>query len=570
MARQRLRKDWQVLVYKYWIQPTCVPEKVWETSRRMQALWNEFVDLLEAETAHPDTARPVLDRTPKDVFHPAMDAALRKAADRSGLNWECREFLFDRFRSAVQRAIHATVHGGQDAQVGTPQRRSRLTNIVIPHRYSQGGIPAANLLQARPRRSLRRFWTKPVPQQAYIDNSRKSKRLRYTEGFFGLDGERMTFRTMLHRPVPAEAFIKTVNLIGNHRGQIGWEWSIAIVCELPPSAVPESTGRTCGLDLGWRRFGSYLRIGMLVGHTGEVAELRLPLDMSSRPTRDFGRWIERSGRPNADRIYESWEEIREATSRADQSFESLKAEIARRAAGPEWPENLRNKFSAITELGQAALLQFQRELQEAEAGPEIRQLISAWRVNDARLRRRIHCARMRFGRRRHWLYQNLAAWLATNYDTISWEADLGIRKMSEDGSKKGRLRLADRNRRIAAIGEFRKILKHQALKRKMLLIDGRTAYSSTTCFTCGRRTPGGPDLILQCPNGHRFDQDTNAASWFLSRIDRQVSAASNLRQGGVHASVKQLEIPEILKSIIVPQTTERAVIPMESDAVITV
>ena len=37
MARQRLRQEWPVLAYKFWIQPIHVPQQVWDTAKQMQA-----------------------------------------------------------------------------------------------------------------------------------------------------------------------------------------------------------------------------------------------------------------------------------------------------------------------------------------------------------------------------------------------------------------------------------------------------------------------------------------------------------------------------------------------------
>ncbi|MBI4468384.1 MAG: transposase [Acidobacteria bacterium] len=112
------------------------------------------------------------------------------------------------------------------------------------------------------------------------------------------------------------------------------------------------------------------------------------------------------------------------------------------------------------------------------------------------------------------------------------------------------LKHADRYRQIAAIGEFKSILQHQARKRHARLLDGEAAYSTITCFTCGARAEGGAALVLQCPNGHKFDQDENAAKWFLARIGQEGRITLNLRPRPASLVPQRVEVPVYLKSMM--------------------
>lgn len=550
MARRRLRQEWPVLAYKFWIQPMHVPQQVWDTAKRMQEVWNRLVDLRDAVSERIKTAEPAPGEDEKRAIYAELDFALRQAVNQSELNWECRELILDRFKVAVQRTISSIKNGAPPREVGGPKKRSRLSKVIIPHRYTGGGAPVSRFLKPTPPKSIKRFWLKPAAQPAYVDNARAHKRLRYTEGIFGLDGVKMPFRAVIHRQIPHEAIVKNIILMGNHSRQFGWEWSIVFICELPPTnPAIGSSGRFCGLDLGWRKFDTYLRIGMLVDNAGSVLELRLPLDMSNQRTRRFNRWIEQAGRPDADKIYESWEDLRAATALADKSLESLKAELSRLAKPLPLPDDIRSTLSQITPMRQAGLLRLLEALEQANIGEDLQTLISDWKETDDRARRRIHSARLRLIRRRRTLYHNLAAWIANNYDIISWEAGLGIRAMAEEDGKRMVLKRADRYRHIAAIGEFKKLLKHQAQKRHAMIIDGVAAYSSTTCFSCGMRAEPGPALMLECPNGHSFDQDENAARWFLAKIDLGVRTAFNLREKVAHVLPRRIEVPDSLKSV---------------------
>lgn len=515
MAGQRVQPERRIVVYKFWIQPTAVPPQVWETAQQMQILWNHLVDLREAASERIKSAR--LSEPARQAVYADLEVALRRAADQSPLPWDCRQFVLKRFTVAVRTAIRRIRNGVPPQQAGFPKRRGQLQKIAIPHRYKGGGVPIAELFQSkalsqkgrrplqRPMdrsletvppsvetgaQAIQRCWLKPVAERAYLDNARPHKRLRYTEGAFALDDAQMPFRALLHRQIPDQARVKNAILIGQHSQPFGWAWALALTCTLFPDPAPvQSTGRCCGLVLGWRRFPTYLRIGLLVDTTGNVIELRLPLAMPNRRTRQFNQWIGQAHRSEADRIYESWDDLRAAASRENAGEESVQ--------------------------------------------------------------RRIESARARLIRRRHWLYQNLAAWLAKSYDTIAWGSGPGVKAMAEKGGKTAALKRADRYRQIAAIGEFKDMLRHQVKKRQARLIDGGTVSSTVTCFSCGRETEGGPKLRLQCPQGHRFDQDENAARWLLSKIDAGIRAGFTRRQGAAEALPSKLEVPEILKSVAV-------------------
>lgn len=549
MKRRGLSREVNVYAYKYWIRPIALPPQVWQTGREMLAVWNQLVALWESAFQGLKAGEVVLGEQQTEGLYAGLECELRETVNQSALNWECREFLLDKFRVATWRAIKARRAGGA-CPVGFPKMRSQLRNIVIPHRYTGGGVTPSTIMRPQPRKSTKRFWIASTPEEAFVDNARAHRRLRYTEGFFGVKGGTLRFKAIVHRPVPQAARVKNVLLVGRLKPPFGWDWSVTLICELPSSPLPiQGTGRYCGLDLGWRKFDAYLRIGMLVDNAGKVIELRLPLSMSNQRTMRFNRWIEEADRPDADRIYETWEELRQANSRADRSFERLRVDLRRRADGMQIPDGARGLLAGLESMRPDGIRHLLLALQEADVAPGLQRLISAWVPLDQSVRRRIQSARQRFIRRRQWLYQNLATWIANSYDIISWEAGLGVKRMAEETGKRPALKRSDRYRQIAAIGEFKRILEHQARKRQALLIDGEAAYSTVTCFVCGARTEPGPALILECPNGHRFDQDENAARWFLARIGDQGRTSSSLRRKPESVVPLVLQIPEHLKTV---------------------
>lgn len=555
--RKSLRRDWAVLTYRYWMQPIEIPQELWDTARKMLSLWNQLVDYTRTACEEIQSREINVSESGRAAAYSELRAVQRRLVQDSGLEWNSREFIFDRFIMTFERWLKNSGRAGCFDEAGFPKRRKRLDRIAIRHRYSNAGIPVSRLIRPHSRKSAWRFWLRPVPPESHLYPGRASKRLCLTEGFFGIQGVKVSFKAIIHRRVPDEAIVKNVLLIGRYSRQFSWDWAIALVCQIPPRPVSTHlTGRFCGLDLGWRKFDSYLRIGMLVDNAGNVIELRLPLDMSNRSSRDFNNWIDSIGRPETRRIYQAWAEVEEAITAADQSMEAVKAQLTRTAEGIEWSNCVQSWLSRLPEVRQGGLVLLLRALKEAQAGEDLQDLITAWKSGEDRAQRRILSARSRFVRRRHWLYQNLAAWIARNHDVIAWEEDLDLKGMSEVRGRAKPLERADRYRQIAAIGELRSILRRQVKKHHSMLIDGVTAYSTIRCFTCGAHTQAGADLELQCPAGHVFDQDENAARWFLSEVNNEI-ASRCIRIRAWTPSELELEVPTILSSIILPRVPLR-------------
>src|SRR5262245_50795721 len=100
MARKRLR-DWPQLVYKVDAYPQGdIPQELWDQAHAMQKLWNSCIEL------HQKTRDRVRD-LPKDQAKPIWQVyqqdfyALIK---KSGLGWEARDEIRDRFQTASRRA----------------------------------------------------------------------------------------------------------------------------------------------------------------------------------------------------------------------------------------------------------------------------------------------------------------------------------------------------------------------------------------------------------------------------------------------------------------------------------
>lgn len=488
------------MVYKYWAEPRGeLPAAVWAHAHTMREVWNALAEMREgaareAAEASEDEAREVW------VRHQLNLTDYSRSPDVAGrLNWAAREFVFDRFREAALAASKRS---------GTPRPRRRLDSIIIPHRFTDGGVPPARLFSDRPGRVR----LHPLPAEAYADARRETVRGRITRGEFRLGDETIVFSTILHRPIPADSVVKGFAWCGKRHPTKGWRWSINITVEQPPYPRRIPTGRVCALDLGWRVMGAYLRVGVLGDSSGNLIELRLPLaDTGTSFTRRYG-------------LPDSFKDVRQMGARLDTMVDECKGEL--KGLLPEkLPDGLRELASPLGQARQGGLIRLLRALEQQveSGGREFEGALGVLRNwlerNDALRRRRLDTLERLKGRRR-WLYGNLAAWLAASYDRIIWEGDLRVSVLSvrpEHSAGGYALENSRKYRDWAAVGELRGVIRRAVVKAGGELIDGGTAYSTVTCAGCGARCEPSEKLFIECDYcGRRFDQDVNAAKNLLA------------------------------------------------------
>ena len=499
--RPKKNADTIYQTYKFWIKPSDpLPQLLWDKAKAMNAAWTSLV-LMRQETLETWMAqRDTLTADQKRAFWNTFNLAVREKIEECELDWETSGVLHDRFLVAHQRALKdkADLHG-----------RTRLQRILLVHRYTGGGIPIEKLLSTRAWRfALDAFPTEDV----YATNTRQARRGRQTQGRFGLDNETaVEFSIILHRPLPPAAIVKRVALSGRRQKPPAheWDWALVVSVEVPnPSRT--AAGRVIGIDLGWRKIDDYLRIGYAADDTDQQIELRLPLDFSTQKARSAGYPCDHAEL----RALEGWIAV---------AVDATKAAIGELITVP-----------SLVLMRQGGLVRLQRTLSEkpdlSEAEVEALRILGAWRKQNDRLQKIYNFSTARFAARRRWLYQNLAAWLCRNYDVIAIEGDLDVKGLAEEPDPDPALKAAQRYRQIAAPGELREIIRWTAQREGVIVKDCNTAYSTTTCFTCGEQAEAGPDLILECPAGHRFDQDANAAANLLSQILPSTEVQDGLRK----------------------------------------
>ena len=137
-----------------------------------------------------------------------------------------------------------------------------------------------------------------------------------------------------------------------------------------------------------------------------------------------------------------------------------------------------------------------------------RELSRKRKFSNNRRRARLHIARLhkKAANRRHDFHFKLARRLCLEYDTICIE-DLNVKALQ---------RLWGRKISDLAFSDFVRILKYEASKLGMVVVEvGRFFASSQLCHCCGAKNPQVKDLKMRewkCPKcGAEHDRDRNAA-----------------------------------------------------------
>lgn len=256
--RRRKRPETLQRVYKFRAYPVRIPEQHWVIAKSMQALWNQLVYQRAVFAEYVDTLNESARRGAWAEFEGIVDYLVR----RSGLNWEWAPAVVDRFRSACIAAARG--------QRQPPQTQRGLRRIMIPHRFTGGGIPVEKLFSDR----AERIRIERPPDGAYRDNSRANRYRRVTGLRYGLGAEAIEARVRLHREIDG-LVVKGVAWCGERVG-FDWEWYLTVTVE-QERCQRRMTGIDCGVDVGWRQCddGS-IRMAMITDSGGHTIEARLP------------------------------------------------------------------------------------------------------------------------------------------------------------------------------------------------------------------------------------------------------------------------------------------------------
>ena len=522
------KRDWPVIVYKFWARPLGdIPQELWNIAHEMNNVWNSLVQL---RTVAADQSMTVKEKEQKKAVWNSFWLQARDCTKASQLNWDIKGDLFDRFASASRRATKEQLpmmpHYG-------------LRRIMIPQRFTGGGIPAAKIFKMDA--TARRLKIEPIPPEAYRDNRRASKRKRLSRGTFRLTKSiNLEFEIIFHRALPTEAMLKKAMWVGEFIRSLPpsrrWSWSLHLVCEIPPEVYcrkPTKPGRpVCAIDLGWRVMlgGEYLRIGMVVDSLGRAVELRLPLHMRRKRDENKEGWIA------------SLHELIAFDSKIDLELEDAKAKVA---------GLLLEKPAGFEKMRQNGLRKLLRETTDQS----VISVLKDWEERNQKLSSIRATVRQRIKRRKSWLYKNVAVWLTTTYGRVVLEGNFPLKFMSRR-SDNPVFRSAARYREWAGVGELRRSIVYAARRYGSEIVEAETFGTTRQCFFCSADHEGEKlELYLECPNGHRWDQDINAAQNILASLfknDHQQHSSSEMEKG----TDCSLEIPTQLREAVVPCSIE--------------
>lgn len=435
--RQRKRADWTICVYKYWVQLQHstweqLPEGVRREAEAMRALWNQLVEtFVRYQAEYRRLTSPVTQlgatqasshRAARQVCAPAAEAQHVRAEGlrlpfsqlrRRFLNeayclaadcpatWANKEFILHQFLTAVTRFVKK--------QGGLPERRAGVPGEVhFRHRFTDGGIPVARIFGRGQRVHL-----DPVSPAVYDAtlSQRQRKRLARTGGVFQVGDTVLSFRTILHRPLPQNAYVKAVALIGRQVMAAGyrkhcrggsptparWVWSLHLTLEVPPQQVAvQSEGKPIAvLRLACELQDGRLQIGTLLDATERRERLFFP-----------------------QKILAAWQHRCHLQRQGDRGVGETKERLRELARTETLPLAARRAIAHIGAMRSVGLWRLLQVLEAAGATGAVMETLRNWADRSTRLYREARGLERRYLGHREWFYHILACQLCSRYRQI--------------------------------------------------------------------------------------------------------------------------------------------------------
>lgn len=509
MAHKTLERKTEMRVFKFGAKPLEeLPDAFWQTAKTCQFIWNELVGMRNKLTENFERLKISGKENIKvrikywKEFDMIWRDYLKSVEVKNLLGNDEREFLLNKFEVADKCAKKEKT--GLNKQFG-------LDKIYFRHRYSGGGKPLAEFQK----QSSKGFSFLFPVQKHYFYNTKADRKKRIGAGVFGCVKDRQTvfsfpFSAIIHREIPENAIVKSVSWVGKRLKNRGfnnsksdWIWSIDVAVEIPTEKRNSQTiSRVAALDVGWRKNGDYLRIGAILDSDGNKLELRVPISHESKSAKDG-------------KLAFSLDEIISLDEQKGNLVQETKAKLKKLGV------------KNLIKMREGGLF---RMISETENG-DVLDVLKDFNVKFLPLSSKRVRSFDRLNKYRDWLYQNIASWLAENYDSLIWEGQLNLKKMAEDRKDLNKVKtIADyelekirrksaKYRNFASIYGFRDYLKKAFAKKGKSIIDGVTAYSSRTCSECGEKVNKFHNVEFVCSNGHNFDRDFNAAKNLLNQVE---------------------------------------------------
>lgn len=463
-----------------------LPEVVYQVAKAMDEAWSAIAGDLESsyEAWKPTWAGtkmavdknsqqtiliPAPTKEQKERYYAERDAFARAQVEE--LPDELGETLLDRLSACYKRLKT----GG-----GLPRRKRGLKHFCLHHRFTGGGLPVERLTSERARRFR---WLPPAAAvyqpQIGRKNPRALRRQRVAPCWFRVGEEILKLNAVLHRPLPADAIVKRVALVGRKPSvAMPWELALNVTVEVPKAEAPAGGGGVCGIDVGWRKLDDE-RMRVAVLYDGwQHHELIMPL-----------RWRDR-------KLGEiSLERMAGISAQRDQLLERAKKRLAELSCA-QHPQ-ARN----------GALLRLLRDPATPSAAIE---LLEKWKTDNDRYLRLARMVESRMRSHYEHAYHNWIAQHVVPYHTVRVE-HMDQREMWAGGEQNPALKAAAERRKLAACGRFLEMVKQAVRKAGGVIEEVEAAHTTDVCSEHRTAFEAGPALLGRCANMHEKDQDWNAS-----------------------------------------------------------
>jgi hypothetical protein len=420
--RPRKRASWPITVYRYWVGLehdtwSDLPMSVKHEAEAMRALWNQLVDVFaehqvayqktrqESPEARPDTASD-LRPSQSQVFRQLQESLLNEARRLTATcpaGWANSRFILTQFQAAVSRYFR---HHGNPPHLKTDTFRE----VHFCHQFTAGGLPVERIFG-----QVQRLHLEPVSPKAFhlTCPQRQRKRLARTSGLFQVGSTPLPFKTILHRPLPAGAYLKTAALVGKqivtegyHHTHNGghhipprWQWALHLTVEIPPTIVQTSERAIAVAALrleGALWEDTQLRLGMLSDSTGREEALLLP------PL-----------------ILQEWRYKRALQGQVDLCLEQTKLQLQNHTERKQLPLSAQRVLTHLWAVRAPGLWRLLQTVEGERGVPGILELLRTWADRSTTILQEARGLERRYLGHRDWFYHNLASDLCRRYQQIS-------------------------------------------------------------------------------------------------------------------------------------------------------
>lgn len=493
-----------------------------------------------------------LDRDWKDIYN-----------DRDGVYWGTAAVYSDAVKSSLDNAKK------KGSAIRFPRPKGIHLRVQIQKQNGVDPLPVRKVFRAN-----NHVWIDPVPDSAWVDNTRKSRKARRTLLHFRANSNEdgspvwVTLNMDYHRMMPEHGVIKEVRLVGK-RVATKMKWHVLFSVDFDTPTLKLHNQKVCALNLGWRmteRDG--LRVATVSDRDGNeglvftldpvVIERIKQVDrLRGKSNGIVTRGIQSLNFDEARTILKAWltgsslpeypEWLREYPSHKRGKHWRHQAETVLQAGVfPEPPEWLRTwrvgeKRGSIEHL---AHWRSPRSLNDIiiywrdnrfKGDEALFGLFEGWRKKDKHLWLWAANQRQKALNRRQDQYRRLASQLVAAYDhivlpNVDW-ASLVRRKPPEDDLHPNET--ADFHRFLAAPAELEKTIINAATRAGKKVYLAPSENITQKCSSCGHSL--GDDLSNRltwtCPGCHTgWDQDDNATrnclDWFEAASPSEKEDAS--------------------------------------------